>query len=217
MTNSARADEGFSLVEMLMVLVLIGILSGISYVALASSRSSTVQNTCKTAYQALSLGVASFQSDNNGSLPTSIAALEPSYINAGLVASYAANFTLQVGSFAVTNEALAANVATLTFTSAYVPPITVKETIQVAGVDSVNLDGTWKVLSFDGSGPTYTVTFAITPAVTPAVTIDPTAVSSSGAVLNALTNAANSYDVYVFDSSANRLGTTAPTDCTLLK
>ncbi len=213
MTNSARADEGFSLVEMLMVLVLIGILSGISYVALASSRSSTVQNTCKTAYQALSLGVASFQSDNNGSLPTSIAALEPSYINAGLVASYAANFTLQVGSFAVTNEALAAKVATLTFTSAYVPPITVGETIQVAGVDSVNLDGTWTVASFSGSGPTYTVTFA----VTSSATIASTAVSSSGAVLNALTNAANSYDVYVFDSSANRLGTTAPTACTLLK
>lgn len=213
MTNSARADEGFSLVEMLMVLVLIGILSGISYVALASSRSSTVQNTCKTAYQALSLGVASFQSDNNGSLPTSIAALEPSYINAGLVASYAANFTLQVGSFAVTNEALAAKEATLTITSAYVPPITVGETIQVAGVDSVNLDGTWTVASFSGSGPTYTVTFA----VTSSATIASTAVSSSGAVLNALTNAANSYDVYVFDSSANRLGTTAPTACTLLK
>ena len=206
-------DNGFTLIELLVVLVVMGILSGITYVALGSSRVTSMQNACKTAYQALSLGVSAYQSDNNGTLPPSFLALQPTYINSGLVTSFANKFTMQLGSYSITNEALASKVATLSFTSAYTPPITVGETIQVFGIDSVNIDGTWTVTSFSGTGPSYTLTFS----ATSALTIPSTAVNSTGGILNALTSNTGSYDVYLYDATGSRLGNTAPSACTLLQ
>ncbi len=205
-------ERGFTLIELIVVLCVLGILSGITYVALGSSRITSLQNACKTAYQAVSLGVSSYQSDNNGVLPPSLLSLQPTYINAGLVSSFSSNFTMQLGTYSVTNYALASNVATLSITSAYSPPITVGETIQVFGIDSVNIDGTWIVASFSGAGPTYTLTFS----VTSALTIPSTSVNSPGGILSVLTASTSSYDVYLYDAKGNRLGITAPVACTLL-
>ena len=190
-----------------------GILSGITYVALGSSRLTSMQNACKTAYQAISLGVSAYQSDNNGVLPPSLLSLQPTYINSGLVNSFASNFTMQLGSYSITNVALASKIATLSFTSAYSPPITVGETIQVFGIDSLNIDGTWTVASFSGTGPSYTLTFS----ATSALTIPSTPVNSTGGILSALTSNASSYDVYLYDATGSRLGNTAPLACTSLK
>ena len=206
-------DSGFTLVELLVVLVVMGILSGITYVALGSSRLTSMQNACKTAYQAISLGVSAYQSDNNGVLPPSLLSLQPTYINSGLVNSFASNFTMQLGSYSITNVALASKIATLSFTSAYAPPITVGETIQVFGIDSLNIDGTWTVSSFSGTGPSYTLTFS----ATSALTIPSTPVNSTGGILSALTSNASSYDVYLYDATGSRLGNTAPLACTSLK
>ena len=206
-------DSGFTLIELLVVLVVMGILSGITYVALGSSRVTSMQNACKTAYQAISLGVSAYQSDNNGTLPPSFSSLQPTYINSGLVTSFSNKFTMQLGSYLITNEALASKIATLTFTSPYTPPITVGETIQVFGIDSVNIDGTWTVASFSGTGPSYTLTFS----ATSALTIPSTAINSAGGILNALTSNTGSYDVYLYDATGSRLGNTAPSACTLLK
>ncbi len=207
-----RQESGLTLIELIVVLCVLGILSGITYVALGSSRVTSMQNACKTAYQAVSLGVSSYQSDNNGVLPPSLLSLQPTYINAGLISSFSNNFTMQLGSYSITNYALASQVATLSFASSYFPPITVGETIQVFGIDSVNIDGTWTVASFAGTGPTYTVTFS----VTSVLTIPPTPINSSGGILNALTNNASSYDVYLYNAKGDRLGNTAPSACTLL-
>lgn len=206
-------DSGFTLVELLVVLVVMGILSGITYVALGSSRLTSMQNACKTAYQAISLGVSAYQSDNNGVLPPSLLSLQPTYINSGLVNSFASNFTMQLGSYSITNVALASKIATLSFTSAYAPPITVGETIQVFGIDSLNIDGSWTVASFSGTGPSYTLTFS----ATSALTIPSTPVNSTGGILSALTSNASSYDVYLYDATGSRLGNTAPLACTSLK
>lgn len=206
-------DSGFTLVELLVVLVVMGILSGITYVALGSSRLTSMQNACKTAYQAISLGVSAYQSDNNGVLPPSLLSLQPTYINSGLVNSFASNFTMQLGSYSITNVALASKIATLSFTSAYAPPITVGETIQVFGIDSLNIDGTWTVASFSGTGPSYTLTFS----ATSVLTIPSTPVNSTGGILSALTSNASSFDVYLYDATGSRLGNTAPLACTSLK
>ncbi|MEI8066526.1 MAG: prepilin-type N-terminal cleavage/methylation domain-containing protein [Actinomycetes bacterium] len=213
MDKAAREDAGFTLVEMLVVLVIMGVLAGVTYVGLTSSRSNSLQNSCRTAYQALSLGVSAYQSDNNGTLPTSVTSLQPTYLNAGLVNSYANNFSLQLGAFAVTNEALSGKTATLQISSSFLPPIAIGGNIQVSGVDSTNLDGTWVVTGFSGSSSPYTVTYT----ATSAATIASTAVSSKGAVLNSVTNAQNSYDVYLYNATIkNRIGTTAPSACALL-
>lgn len=206
------SESGLTLIELIVVLCVLGILSGITYVALGSSRVTSLQNACKTAYQAVTLGVSSYQSDNNGVLPPSLAALQPTYLSAGLVSSFASNFSMQLGSYSITNYALSSNVATLTITSTYAPPITVGETIQVFGVDSINIDGTWSVASFSGTGPTYTLTFS----ATSALTIPSTPVNSSGGILSALSSSTSSYDVYLYDSKGTRIGNTAPSACTAL-
>jgi prepilin-type N-terminal cleavage/methylation domain-containing protein len=207
--NLKRHDAGLTLIELLIVLVVMGILAGISYVSLGTSQTNSRQNSCKTAYQAIALAVASYQSDNAGSLPPSLAALQPTYLSTGLVSAYSVNFTLQLGSYAVINEALTSSVATLKISSAYAPPITIGETIQIAGVDSANLDGTWTVASFTGSATTYTITYTAVSANTIASTV----VNSSGAILNLLSTPANSYDVYLYNSKGARVGTTAPSAC----
>jgi len=213
MNTQASEEQGLTLVELLVVLVIMGILAGVSYVGLNQSRVNSVQNSCRTAFQALSLAISSYQSDNNGSLPTSVGSLQPTYLSAGLVSSYSNNFTLQLGVFQVVSEALSGKVATLKISSSFLPPIAVGGTIQVAGVDSANLDGSWTVSGFSGTSSPYTVTYT----ATSSATIASTAVSSTGAVLNYISNPQNSYDVYVYNATvSSRIGTTAPSACSLL-
>jgi len=213
MKAKLTGDQGLTLVELLVVLVIMGILAGVSYVGLNQSRINSVQNSCRTAFQAVSLAVSSYQSDNNGSLPTSIGALQPAYLSAGLVSSYSNNFSLQLGTFQVVNASLSGKVANLKISSAFQPPIVLGGIIQVSGVDSANLDGTWTVSSFSGTTSPYTVTYG----ATSAATIASTAISSTGAVLNSVSNPQNSYDVYVYNATqTSRIGSTAPTSCALL-
>lgn len=94
-------DSGLTLIEVLVTLVIIGIISGVAYVGLGGARSNSIQNSCKTAYQAVQLAVSSYQSDNTA-LPTTFAQLEtasggtPAYLSASLMNSYAANFSFVV-------------------------------------------------------------------------------------------------------------------------
>jgi len=172
-----RIDKGFTFVELLVVILIIGILSGITYVGLGSSRTTGLQNACKTAYQGLALAVSAYQSDNSGALPPSISALQPTYLSAGLVSSYSSNFSMQLGSFQVVSSAWSGGTATLKFLSNYSPPITVGETLQISGVDTTNYDGSYTVASFTGSSSPYTITYA--KALSPATV---TAAASGGAI-----------------------------------
>ena len=91
-------DAGFTLVELLVVLMILGILAGISVLALGSSHKSSVRSACKTNYQATLLGIQGFQADNGGILPASLLELSPTYVSAGLIDSD--NFVLAIQNLA---------------------------------------------------------------------------------------------------------------------
>lgn len=208
-----RRDEGFTIVELLVVLTVIGILSGIAYVGLNQARSNSIQDSCKAAFQTVDLGVASYQTDHGGYMPGSVQALEPNYVSESTLDSYAKNFSVQLGSFNITSFALAGNSATLTFSYSYVPQIVAGEKIVVAGVDPANIDGTWQVASFTPNPDTRVGTVSFT--VTSQATIAPTQ-APVGAYLNAVSKPGDPFDIYVFDPNGKRIGTTAPAACSLL-
>jgi prepilin-type N-terminal cleavage/methylation domain-containing protein len=87
-------EAGFTLVEILVVLIILGIVAGISILAFGNSRKNSIQSACKTNFQSSLLAVQAFQSDNDGALPDSLISLAPTYINSGLIETD--NFSLQL-------------------------------------------------------------------------------------------------------------------------
>jgi len=208
-----QRDEGFTIVELLVVLVVIGILSGIAYVGLNQARSNSIQDSCKAAFQAVDLGVASYQTDHGGYMPGSVVALEPNYVSRSTLESYAKNFSVELGSFTVTSYSLAGSSASLSFSYGYTPQIVVGEKLVVSGVDSLNIDGAWKVDSFTPNATTGVGTVSFT--VPSKSTIAPTP-APAGAYINAVSKVGDPFDIYVFDPSGKRIGTTAPAACSSL-
>ncbi len=211
--RNSRRDQGFTIIELLVVLTVIGILSGIAYVGLNSARNNSIQDSCKSAYQAVELGVASFQTDHGGYMPGSITALEPNYVSASTIESYSKNFTVQIGSFSVTSYSVSGNTATLSFPYGYQPQITIGEKIVVSGVDPTVVDGTWKVSAFTPNEDTNVGTVSYV--VNSSQTIPPTQ-APVGGYINAVSKVGDPFDIYVFDPTGKRIGTTAPAACSAL-
>jgi len=92
MIKMRNLDSGFTLVEVLVVIIILGVITGISIVAFGSSRQNSLASACKTSYQSALLGIQAYQSDHDGQVPDSLAALVPTYVNAGLLNSE--NFAL---------------------------------------------------------------------------------------------------------------------------
>ena len=88
-------DSGFTLVELLVVLIILGIISGISVIAFGNSHRNSVRSACKTDYQATLLGIQGYQADHGGQLPASLLELAPTYITSGLLDSSSFIFSLQ--------------------------------------------------------------------------------------------------------------------------
>jgi prepilin-type N-terminal cleavage/methylation domain-containing protein len=208
-----RQDSGFTVIELLVVLVIIGILSGIAYVGLSTARQNSIQDTCKSAYQTIYLGVSSYQTDHGGDMPGAITALEPNYVSASTIESFSKNFSMQLGTFGVTQYALTGQSATLTIAYGYPPLITPGEKLVVAGVNPANIDGTWSVSSFtpNPSSNTGTVSFSVSSSATLPNTQAPV-----GAYLNAISKTGDPFDIYLFNKNGARVGTTAPSACSSL-
>ncbi len=157
----AELDEGLTLIELLVVLIIIGILASVAYVSLGSTRTNAFQNACKTAYQAEALAISSYQSDNSGTLPVSLASLMPTYISSGLVSSYQSNFSLQGGFFGVvpTNIDTITNVARtgtlVTITTAVPHGFFTGDTVTIAATTQSSVNGTYTLVSASGSTFTY--------------------------------------------------------------
>lgn len=81
----ARTDDGFTLTELLVVIIIIGILAGISIVSFTGSRKDTLVSACKTNYQSTLLGIQAYQGDHDGTLPNSLEDLAPTYVNSSLI------------------------------------------------------------------------------------------------------------------------------------
>ena len=206
-------DQGFTIIELLVVLTVIGILSGIAYVGLNSARNNSIQDSCKAAYQAVELGVASYQTDHGGYMPGAITALEPNYVSASTIESYAKNFSVQIGSFSVTSFSVSGNTATLTFPYGYQPQITIGEKVVVAGVNPTVVDGTWQVSAYTPNADTKVGTLSFV--VNSQGTIPPT-LAPVGGYINAISKVGDPFDIYVFDPIGKRIGTTAPAACSSL-
>ena len=216
-TLRKNADAGFTVIELLVVLVIIGLLSGIAYVGLSSARSNSIQDSCKAAFQATYLGISSYQTDHGGNMPGSIVALEPNYLSASTVETYSKNFTLQLGSFSAWKYKIDAGVATVYFKSDYKPQIVSGEKIIVAGIDSNTIDGTWTVLAPATLDPTigaWAVSFNLT-SYSGTVNLG---LAPVGGYINAISKTGDPFDVYIFDRTGqNRVGTTtAPAACSSL-
>jgi general secretion pathway protein G len=86
-----KQDKGFTLVELLIVIVILGILATVTVFAVRGITARSQDNACDVEQRALATAVEAYYVDNNQTLPTSLTQLQPEYVK---TAPAAADFTL---------------------------------------------------------------------------------------------------------------------------
>lgn len=130
---SLRREEGFTLVELMVTVMILGTLAGVAVLSLSNARSSSVQNACKTAAQAVTLAVSSYRSDNAGALPGELST--GSSVLVSTMTSLTTPVTVTVNNVATTYPPYVSNSLLTANDAAF------KLGLQKVAVDATNPDG----------------------------------------------------------------------------
>ena len=230
-----KRNSGFSLVELIITMTIIGILSGVAVLSLGYVNRKTVSNQCITNYQAVSLAYSSYQSDNSGSSPGEIANLTAfGYINSNLIVN--PKFAIQNSVYKITGYAISGTTNTLTISASWLsairPPIyTSGSVINISNLET-QLNGTFNLVGSPVylSDTSYKISYTLDPTVdvstlTPSFTYTdnpspPRSVNVFSTVNQPVSTSGSGtsvpYETYVFDNSGNLKSGIAPAACGLL-
>jgi len=75
-----RKSEGFTLVELMVVVLIIGILVAIAIPVFNAAKSNAQKKSCWANQRTLEGSAQQYAADNNGTIPATVAALIPTYI-----------------------------------------------------------------------------------------------------------------------------------------
>ena len=73
-------DKGFTLVELLIVIVILGILATVTVFAVRGITDKSQENACKVEGRTLSTAIEAFYADNDQTDPASVALMIPGYL-----------------------------------------------------------------------------------------------------------------------------------------
>jgi len=75
-----KSDRGFTLVELLIVIVILGILATVTVFAVRGITDKAQTNSCATEKRAIETAFEAYYVDNNQAWPANLAALSPNYM-----------------------------------------------------------------------------------------------------------------------------------------
>lgn len=75
-----KSKKGFTLVELMVVVVIIGILTAIAIPVFKNVETNAKDNTCDANERTIQSAIQLYKADNNGTDPADLAALIPAYI-----------------------------------------------------------------------------------------------------------------------------------------
>jgi prepilin-type N-terminal cleavage/methylation domain-containing protein len=75
-----RKEEGFTLVELMVVVLIIGILVAIAIPVFNAAKSNAQKKSCLANQRTIEGSAQTYAADNDGSMPANVAALVPTYI-----------------------------------------------------------------------------------------------------------------------------------------
>ncbi len=81
-TGKRVREDGFTVVEMMMVLLIIGILLGIAFISYSFSLDRTKETACRANLKTVRGAIAAYEA-NHGSYPPSLQDLVPEYLEGG--------------------------------------------------------------------------------------------------------------------------------------
>lgn len=106
----SRESSGFTLIEIVIVVIIIGVIAGIAIVGLGGSQKNSLQQSCKTNYKTLIAAITIYQNDHAGDLPKNtngdlslepLSNTSPPLVAAGLLDFQNYSFTIQPETTAV--------------------------------------------------------------------------------------------------------------------